>query len=461
MATGTAGLFRSEKSAAVLVGAIIGAATLLEARGGVALLLAPFSFLLGPAVARRSVFHLRLAVTHFLVVFLAFAAWGGVRFSSLFEGMPQLWRCSWHPFIQHYFPPFELPCLMEFGILMLWLNAALVQVKCGQRPGLRFEPPLGAAVGAVFAGTVTALALFVMSGLPLMGRFSNFMLTDPEEVLCLVIYAMIFPLTPLVTLSVHDALIRVLRDDPSSPPTVATETTELFRSEKSAVILVGAAAGTLAVFDMMTASHGLSHYHIRPFVFQMAFFLGPVLAHRSMRCLCLAVALYFATSFLPLLLPPTFINGLEELPLNVWGGLWQIKNVPCHDDIPLTWQYRVAANFTVGMIWLNLGFLFVRGLPGTGPTFGRRALAVALAVGAGAVVALALFRMSWAAKVSGTFCRPLYTTPELALSLVTYFLIFPLTPLVTLSVHDALTRVLRDDPSSLPTANADAGKRPQ
>ncbi|HRZ84363.1 MAG TPA: hypothetical protein P5069_18070 [Candidatus Hydrogenedentes bacterium] len=219
MATGTTGLFRSEKSAAVLVGAVIGAATLLEARGGGALLLIPFSFLLGPAVARRSVFHLRLAVTHFLVAFLVFAAWGGMRFSSPFEGMAHLWQCSWHPFVQHYFPPFELPCLMDFSILMLWLNAALVKIKCGQRPGLTFEPPVGAAVGAVFAGTVTALALFVMSGIPLLGRFSNFMVTDSEEVLCLVIYAMIFPLTPLVTLSVHDALIRVLRDDPSSLPT--------------------------------------------------------------------------------------------------------------------------------------------------------------------------------------------------------------------------------------------------
>ena len=225
MATGTTGLFRSEKSAAVLVGAIIGAATLLEARGGVALLLAPFSFLLGPAVARRSVFHLQLAVTHFLVVFLAFAAWGGVRFSSLFEGMPQLWRCSWHPFIQHYFPPFELPCLMDFSILMLWLNAALVKIKCGQRPGLTFEPPVGAAVGAVFAGTVTALALFVMSGIPVMNdRVFIPWHRDPEGVLCFVIYSMISPLTPVVTLSVHDALTRVSRDDPSPSPTAGADT---------------------------------------------------------------------------------------------------------------------------------------------------------------------------------------------------------------------------------------------
>lgn len=221
MATGTTGLFRSETSAAVLVGAIIGAATLLHACGGEALLLMPFSFLLGPAVARRSLFHLRLAVTHFLVAFLVFAAWGGVRYSSLFEGMSHLWQCSWHPFIRNCFPQFALPCLLDFSILMLWLNAALVKVKCGQRPGLRFEPPVGAAVGAVFAGTVTALVLFVISGIPLMGRFSNFMLTD---VLCLVIYAMIPPLTPLVTLSVHDALTRVLRDDPSPSPTADADT---------------------------------------------------------------------------------------------------------------------------------------------------------------------------------------------------------------------------------------------
>lgn len=76
-------------------------------------------------------------------------------------------------------------------------------------------------------------------------------------------------------------------------------------------------------------------------------------------------------------------------------------------------------------------------------------------------MALALFRMSWAAKVSGTFCHPLYTTPELALSRVTYFLIFPLTPLVTLSVHNALTRFPRNDSTSPPTTDADAGKRSQ
>jgi len=215
MATGTTGLFRSEKSAAVLLGVIA---------IYWAFPFAPLAFLLGPAVARRSVFHLRLAVTHFLVAFLVFAAWGGMRFSSPFEGMAHLWQCSWHPFVQHYFPPFELPCLMDFSILMLWLNAALVKIKCGQRPGLTFEPPVGAAVGAVFAGTVTGLALFVMSGIPLLGRFSNFMVTDSEEVLCLVIYAMIFPLTPLVTLSVHDALTRVSRDDPSPSPTAGADT---------------------------------------------------------------------------------------------------------------------------------------------------------------------------------------------------------------------------------------------
>ncbi|NLV41273.1 MAG: hypothetical protein GXY15_08590 [Candidatus Hydrogenedentes bacterium] len=242
---------------------------------------------------------------------------------------------------------------------------------------------------------------------------------------------------------------------------MATGTAGLFRSEKSAVILVGAASGTLAVFDMMTARHGLPDFPIRPFAFQAAFFLGPVLAHRSVLRLCLAVALSLATVFLPLFLPLLFINGREELPLSVWSGLWQVIGVPWYDDIPMTWQQRAAINFSGGMVWLNIGFLLVRWRPGTGTTFGRRARAVALAVAAGTVVALALFRMSWAAKVSGTFCHPLYTTPELALSLVTYFLIFPLTPLVTLSVHDALTRVLRDDPSPSPTADANTGQRPQ
>lgn len=213
----------------------------------------------------------------------------------------------------------------------------------------------------------------------------------------------------------------------------------LFCTDRSAAVLTGTVAGLLAGFNAVLTRHSLP---LLFFLLPVVLLLGPAIASRSpLRCLaaCGYVAL-FCNVIAPVIIP--IINGRADLPLTVWGALFWATAVPWYDACSWGWPTRAIVDFAVYLAYLNLGITLLRQKQPLDTPLIRRMAATLCTILIIVPLSLILFRLSWGARVSGTFCHPLYTTTQLALSLTVYVAIFPLNTLGTILLRDRLLSLL-------------------
>lgn len=209
---------------------------------------------------------------------------------------------------------------------------------------------------------------------------------------------------------------------------------KFFKSEQDAALLLGAMAAMPAVTDA-----ALPKQFIAPFSGPIPFLLllAPAVAQRSWRRLIfgllLPCPLLFVFMFFVLI-----INGRNELPLTVWALPWPVA-VPWYDSMPIGWQGR--ALYDCGLFWalFALGMVALHKRP-VRINAGLSILAGSLTIVAGTIFAVLLFRLSWGARVSGTFAKPLYTPTQYYTSLTLYFLSFACTPWFVHALYDKLIR---------------------
>jgi hypothetical protein len=208
----------------------------------------------------------------------------------------------------------------------------------------------------------------------------------------------------------------------------------LFSTYTSAALLTGVMAGFVAVLASVGARPRgmwiiLSTLSVTPILF-----LGPGIALRSWKRLTMGIALGLLLILFILFLNPLFLNGRLDLPLTVLISPWIRWAVPYYDDISLGWPARTLISFLCFWLLADALILLLRrksrcndtrttALPAV-----RRVLAGAIAVSLSVCLAGCLYRLSWFAKVSGTFQLPLpdYSDLDYTLSVVVYGLLYPI-----------------------------------
>lgn len=209
----------------------------------------------------------------------------------------------------------------------------------------------------------------------------------------------------------------------------------LFRREQDAAIPLGIVVAMILVTNApLPKGQVTSLSRFVPYLLLLA----PAIAHRSWRRLIATVPLAYAliVASFPFVL---FINGRNELPLTVWamGGV----GVPWYDSIEMGWQARALLDYTLLWLSFGLGMMVLQKTPVRAGLFANL-LARLLAALAGTIFAVLLFRLSWGARVSGTFAKPLYTPTQYYTSLTLYFLSFACTPWFVHALYDKLVRRL-------------------
>ena len=169
---------------------------------------------------------------------------------------------------------------------------------------------------------------------------------------------------------------------------------------------------------------------------------GPAIAERSWRKVMIAAQFMISAMIVgPFIYGGAFvINGRHSLPLTVWGECGICIGVPWYDDIPLGWQMRALISFALYWLWAGMGIIVLQKNVSNDGVY-KRFFAAIISISVGILLALVLFRISWCAKVSGTFARPLYSESEFIFSLFVYGLLFAIVPCV---VQNCYFRLLRN-----------------
>ena len=209
----------------------------------------------------------------------------------------------------------------------------------------------------------------------------------------------------------------------------------LFRTDGSATLLIGVITGMLVAYHASSPRlHllGVFYYWFLP----LGLILGPVLASRSIPRFCFALlsSLFYCYFVIHLTLP---LNGRDDLPISVWGAPIAIIT-PFFYEIPLDWQTRALIDFFIFLVYCDVILIVLRRKEKLGLPFVKRFFATICSVFVAVSVSLILFRISWSAFVSGTFCRPLYSDTEFSFSLIVFSFIFPLNPYLVVLIHDGL-----------------------
>jgi hypothetical protein len=211
---------------------------------------------------------------------------------------------------------------------------------------------------------------------------------------------------------------------------------KLFQSEADATFFMSLITGMLMVYY---AAQERAASELKPLLVSGLLLLGPALATRSWRRLLCAAVFYIGAVFAGPSLYGVFfvINGRESLPLTVWGAPTMAISVPWPSMPPNAWPYRALFMFGLFWAWIGTALVVMRQVPSVLPIT-QRLRAGVFAVVSGVALALVLFRISWAARVSGTFALPLYTSKAYYFSLTAYYVLYATTPCFILCMYDWL-----------------------
>jgi hypothetical protein len=215
-----------------------------------------------------------------------------------------------------------------------------------------------------------------------------------------------------------------------------------FSGHLEASFLAGTIAGILLAYNAALARSGsVSTYLFASFILLQ----GPAIAERSLRkCLGAIMYMLFAL-FIWTTIIGVLISGRESLPITVWGA--------CNPFImvgggPHGWRAQALFVFALYWLWVGMGIIvFQKNLSNDGVY--KRFFAAMISIAVGILLALVLFRISWCAKVSGTFARPLYTESEFIFSLLVYGLLFAIVPCAIQYCYIRLLRIKLWDSRSL------------
>lgn len=215
-----------------------------------------------------------------------------------------------------------------------------------------------------------------------------------------------------------------------------------FSGYLEANFLAGTIAGILLAYNAALARSGfVSTYLFASFILLQ----GPAIAERSLRkCLGAIVYMFFAL-FIWTTINGVLISGRESLPITVWGA--------CNPFIMFGggdhgWRAQALFVFALFWVWVSMGIIALHNNVSNDGAY-KRFFAAMISIYVGILLALVLFRISWCAKVSGTFARPLYSESEFIFSLFVYGLLFAVVPCVVQYCYVRLLRVKLRDSRSL------------
>jgi len=219
----------------------------------------------------------------------------------------------------------------------------------------------------------------------------------------------------------------------------------MFKTYQSAAIFTGCIAGFIFTIAVDPERRSFSSPHLMDayfFIAPFALLATSAIAERSWVSLLAAVVLVIPVSFLFIFCNMFFVfNGRESLPLVIWGAPYHTIATPFPGA---HWRIQALLSFACILAIWGLGQMVVRwGLRWDLIEGKVRIFKWALLPG------LALYVVSWQAKMSGTFQEPLFTPTGYYVSLGAYFAIFPVSTWWLHFLADKYAKRRADAPSAV------------
>lgn len=212
-----------------------------------------------------------------------------------------------------------------------------------------------------------------------------------------------------------------------------------FSSPASAALLTGTLAAGLVLLEATQRKLGFGGLYALPTA--SVLLLAPGIATRSPKRVLKGFFLGLLWPLLSPLLLFTMLNGRLDLPLTVLitPGIEAMQ-----PGIGTTWQTKAILTFLCFWVFVDVVMLALRDRPipkgQISDRIGKRPERAALAAIAWSnVVMVLLYRLSWEARLSGTFQFPLYSNLAHTRSLVIFACIFPLKAWLLNYLYDAFS----------------------